>query len=244
MNFTIKNLIGSHLTGTFNYSGSDTKESYLINLKRKKNTNWVYENLDIIYNYNDAGHRCKSVKDLDTENYILFCGCSNTEGIGVRLEDSFPYLVSKELNLDYYNLGVGSTGLDVLEYNLFTWLKNVNNNPKLIVIQWPDHSRFIGLRPNYDTFLPYGNWSSDKYIKNFISASEITYHNNARKFITENLIRQSISNLNVIRVQYQGLQQYDYNSIYWRYEDKGRDLVHPGIKSHAALAKIILQALN
>jgi DNA polymerase III alpha subunit len=60
---------------------------------------------------------CKSInikiEDIDLNNYILFIGCSHTEGIGLELQTTYPYLVSEELKCDYYNLGLGGTGIDV-----------------------------------------------------------------------------------------------------------------------------------
>ena len=72
-------------------------------------------------------------EDIDLDNYILVIGCSQTEGIGLKIEDTYPYLLSKNLNCDYYNLGICGTGIDVLNYNLVTWFTKIKKPPKLLI---------------------------------------------------------------------------------------------------------------
>jgi hypothetical protein len=123
------------------FSGSDTKELYVQNLKSKPN-DWYYRTNHVSYIRNSNGHRCKEIKDIDLSNYILYAGCSHTEGIGLELEKTYPYLLSKLLNCDYYNLGLGGTGIDVLLHNLIVWFGTVKQKPKLVIIQWPFWARY------------------------------------------------------------------------------------------------------
>ena len=123
------------------FSGSDTEELYNQNLKSKSN-DWYYRTNQIKYIRNSNGHRCREIKDIDLTNYILYAGCSHTEGIGLELEKTYPYLLSKSLNCDYYNLGVGGSGIDVLLHNLIVWFGSVKQKPKLVVIQWSYWARY------------------------------------------------------------------------------------------------------
>lgn len=123
------------------FSGSDSEELYNQNLKSKSN-DWYYRTNQVSYIHNSNGHRCKEIKDIDLNNYILYAGCSHTEGIGLELEKTYPYLFSKSLNCDYYNLGVGGSGIDVLLHNLIVWFGSVKQKPKLVVIQWPFWARY------------------------------------------------------------------------------------------------------
>ena len=98
-------LIGNEFSNTtLAYRGLDSEENLHINLASQPN-DWYYRNKTITYQYNEYGHRCKSIHDIDLDNYILFAGCSHTEGVGLELETTFPYLVSNQLGNDYYNMG-------------------------------------------------------------------------------------------------------------------------------------------
>jgi hypothetical protein len=122
------------------FSGSDTEELFTKNLKTKPN-DWYYRTNQISYVRNINGHRCKNIEEIDLDNYILFAGCSHTEGIGLKLEDTYPYLLSKKMNCDYYNLSIGGTGVDTLSYNLVTWFAKIKKPPKLLIVQWPHNVR-------------------------------------------------------------------------------------------------------
>jgi hypothetical protein len=242
-------LIGSRHNQTLQFTGSDTKQ--LFNLNKRKD--WFFNDYDISYSYNDLGHRCKDINNIDLSNYIMFTGCSNTEGIGLKLEHTYPYLVSKKLSCDYYNLAIGSTGLDVLEYNLLTWLQKVDSKPKLVIIQWPDHSRFLSKNPNYESFIPFGRWSASSTtigkfstytIGRFIVNSETSLHNLARKALTENILFQLIAGIPVITLQQSNLQYYHDKTLFWPNGDLARDLIHPGIKSHEYIANLILENIR
>lgn len=123
------------------FSGSDTEELYNQHLK-SKSPNWYYRTNQVSYIRNSNGHRCKEIKDIDLNNYILYAGCSHTEGIGLELENTYPYLLSKSLNCDYYNLSVGGSGIDVILHNLIVWFGIVKHKPKLVIIQWPYWARY------------------------------------------------------------------------------------------------------
>ena len=99
----------------------------------------------------------------------MFIGCSHTEGIGLKLEDTYPYLLSNKLDCDYYNLGIAATGIDVLKYNLIIWFTKVKKPPKLLILQWPNSARFtlqnFSESPNIasESFCQRGTWSATTY---------------------------------------------------------------------------------
>lgn len=215
----------------------DTEEVYKKNLCTQPD-DWYYKNKKIVYSYNSSGHRCKDIKDLDFDNYILFTGCSHTEGIGLELETTYPYLISKELNCDYYNLALSASGVDTLEYNLLHWFFQFEKKPKYVFIQWPDHSRFISVYPGYKHIIPNGSWCTEESEKKFFVAGESTGFFNARKYISFNLINNVID-VPIITVNLASLQQYNFSSLSWRKLDTARDLAHYGIKSHLCLVDIL-----
>ena len=108
----------------------DTEENFKKNILTHPELNYYVTNI-LTYSFNNYGHRCKNVEDVDLDNYILFVGCSYTEGMGLYLEDGFPYILSQKLNCDYYNLGLAGSGIDIQLHNLTTWLLKYNK-PKLL----------------------------------------------------------------------------------------------------------------
>lgn len=86
------------------------------------------------FNYNDLGHRCKNLTDINLQNYILFAGDGATVAGELPLEQTFPYLISQKLKIHYYNLAINYGGLEVSLYNLISWFSNVKQKPKALVI--------------------------------------------------------------------------------------------------------------
>lgn len=239
----VDNFIGSPITSrTIEFAGSDTQEKFIENCA-KLPEDWYYKNKKITYTYNKYGHRCKDISNVDLDNYILFTGCSHTEGIGLELEKTYPYLITNELQTDYYNLAVGGTGIDVLEYNLLTWFAKINKKPKLVIIQWPDHSRFLAQYPGYTNFIPNGTWVKEPDIERFIAASEISGFFYARKNISFRLIHNVID-VPIVGVYLSHLASYDYTSVAVRRCDLARDLQHTGVKTQADMTTRILNHIS
>jgi hypothetical protein len=57
-------------------------------------------------------------------------------------------VLAEILKCDYYNLGVGGSGIDIMFHNLFVWLASQPKKPKLIIVQWPSAERFSHLLNN------------------------------------------------------------------------------------------------
>jgi len=239
----IDDFLGVEAAGTIcKFTGGDSEEDYIINLEKQPD-DWIYRTLEITYQYNNRGHRCKDIEDINLDNYILFTGCSHTEGVGVRLEDSYPFIVSNELNYDYYNLSMSGTGVDVVEYNLLIWLSKVIKKPKYIFVQWPDHSRFVASYPGYSQLINHGTWADDLTTQKFIASSEYTGLVHARKQISYKMIKE-IAGVPVIDVHFSSLAPYASDCIWLKKIDLGRDMLHTGIKSHQSIAKEMISYIQ
>jgi hypothetical protein len=233
------NFIGQDdASASFDFYGGDDKDIFERNLETQP-SDWYYRNAKIKYYYNNFGHRCKTINQLDFGNYVLFTGCSHTQGIGLELEKTFPYLLSKELGLDYYNLALSASGPDVVHYNLLTWFHKYKLRPKCIFVQWPDHSRFIALHDNFTNLVPTGSWTGDIKAKKFIVDSEMSGMFLARKALYHNMI-QDMTGVPVVSLQFSGLQTYNDTSLYLKKIDLARDRIHSGIKSNEEYVKLIL----
>jgi len=232
-------LIGQDAAGTTQkFYGGDEYQNFQNNLT-KMPVDWYYRSADIKYIYNKLGHRCKEIDEINLDNYILFIGCSHTEGIGLELERSFPHLVSQTLGMDYYNLGIAASGIDVLEYNILTWHYKFQKLPKLVVIQWPDPSRFITKSIDTEHILPHGSWSKQENVKKFIASADTTGFLNARRHISVKLVENIVSSP-LIKLSFNNIVQYDNDSLFIRRKDLARDLHHCGIKSHEEISKTII----
>jgi hypothetical protein len=93
--------------------------------------NLLGHNLD--NHLNSRGHRCKDIENINLHNYILFVGDNVALDFNSPIEDTYPYLISKQLGIDYYNLSIFNGGIDAVKYNTLTWYYKYPK-PKAIVI--------------------------------------------------------------------------------------------------------------
>lgn len=225
---------------TLHWSGTDSKENYLKNLK-KVSDDWYYKDRIINYTYNSTGHRSKELDDLDHENCILFFGDSHTEGIGLEVETTYPYLVSKDLGLDYYNFGLGGSGIDVLFYNLNVYLMKYPK-PKYISIYYSDNTRFV-IKVD-DAYKLCGLWRDDNDVTNFVRYGDSTGYFVTKTELFINLIElqmktKQIKHSNITLLDYDlpckvrryGMAEYDL----------ARDLAHGGRILHRKIADDIIK---
>lgn len=214
------------------FSGGDGETMYLDNLKTQPK-DWYYRhNNDISYDYNSLGHRCKDIKDINLDNYILFSGCSHTEGIGLKLEKTFPYLVAERLGIDYYNLAIGGSGLDTMTYNLVTWISKVKKPPKALIILWPSHLRFVLQHSNILEFVYPGTLNSD-HCRFLVDGDTIGYFRSMEE-LNKKLIQNCYSETKIIIGDQWELEQFDL----------ARDLSHSGIISNGIFAKRLIRKLK
>lgn len=230
----------------FSLIGADSKNHFEEHLKTQP-ADWEYRTKRVLYNRNSLGHRCKDLNTLN-DDFILFIGCSLTEGVGVALEDTFTYKLAQDLALDYYNLGLAGSGADLLSENLSMWFVNIKKIPKLVVIQWPAPNRHY--QRFADGLTPVGAWIdvrndvvsdevkqatkydfvNDEVIKNFVTACDAGYFEHFSKVLRTT----TLNFLDCLGVKYIEFTDEDIPKL-----DVGRDLIHPGIKSNAELVSVI-----
>lgn len=227
------------------FLGSDSKFQYQQNLKIQPE-DWFYRNNTISYVLNNNGHRCKNIEDIDLDNYILFAGCSRTEGIGLRLEDTYSYLLSKKLNCDYYNLALEGSGADVLNYNIVMWFTKIKKPPKLLIVQWPHYARTIGNINNHE-FKNYGMWDSSAH--RFFDEGEQLGIFKSTRILTKNIIKNIIC-CPIIELVHIHDKLYKNEltilEVDWA-RDKSSTLAnsgHPGIKSNLLNTEKIYNEIN
>jgi len=103
----------------------------------------------INYNYNEFGYRCDNfIKEKDSNKIrIVFSGCSETEGVGNNIEDTWSFLfyryLSNNYNTDgYFNLGLSGSGYQKIISNLLNFIK-IYDGVDYIFILLPNIARWI-----------------------------------------------------------------------------------------------------
>jgi hypothetical protein len=207
--------------------------------------NRAYTSHGIRYNFNNLGHRCKNIEDINLDNYILFAGCSHTEGVGLQVEESYPYITAKNLECDYYNLGLSASGFDVLFYNVMTWFQ-LYKKPKLLVMQYPDPSRFSSLEANSTMIVPHGSWKNvykEKLGEDiYVSGTELGLFQ-FRNYCFTRLLSRSLD-VPVIKLVFGHSPIYDSDCIRIDRLDYAADNMHYGIDTHMMCSETILEQLQ
>jgi hypothetical protein len=142
------------------------------------------------------------------------------------------------MNCDYYNLGIGGTGIDVLNYNLVTWFAKIKNPPKLLVVQWPNRVRMV--LENYPKhkieYTQHGIWSSFfEGIEEFLVLGEQINFFKTTKTLTKNIIH-TIATCPIIEVStsFDGFSDVDLMLVqkdYARDHNKDQLRGHLGVES-------------
>lgn len=222
---------------------SRTEEENFIEKLKTQPDDWYYRTAKIDYKFNSYGHRCKDISELNWNNYILFTGCSHSQGVGLELEKTYPYLVAQKDVCDYYNLGVSATGIDVVEYNLSLWFFKYSKKPKAVIIQWPDHSRFVSQYPGYDHLIPNGSWTTDDFSKKMLVAGEDSGFFNARKYLNY-LSIHNVIDVPILQYNFGAQATYDHYEKVFKKIDLARDFLHFGVKTHEAIADNIYEDMQ
>ena len=193
-------------------------------------------------NNSNTSFRCKPLKDLDLNNYVLFTGTSHTEGVGVDVEESFPYLVSKYFNYNYFNLAISGTGSDTIEHNLLVWSYLFKDRqPQYVFIEWPPEERYAAKYPGYENYMETGNWSEDPNAIDLLIKGKKVFEN--RLLMLYNLA-SSLFKCPIINLRYGSLvsEHLDNSKMIWIQRlDRGTDDSHPGPKSHKDVSKKIIE---
>lgn len=240
---------------------TDTIREFSANL-RKQPADWVYRKLRIEYLYNSLGHRAKEPDKLKP-NFIMFTGCSQTEGVGLPVESTYSSLIAEKFRSDYYNIALGGTGPDVVYYNLKKWFESKLPKPRLVVIQWPEPLRYSHIGPDFNNKL-YQYFDAGVYNDPGVVCSGIWDMTNDR---IEGRLVESMQDFPEIHkmtcdlLQFYGVPLLDFHmlqglkltadySVKMAYTgrvimlDYARDIMHPGIRTNKELAKVLINKIN
>ncbi len=202
---------------------------------------------------NSEYHRTISTESI-TSDYVLVCGCSQSQGESVSLEKTYSSILQDLLEMPVYNISIGGSGCDFISKNIQEWILNFRIKPKHVIVQWscPD-SRMYYIKDQELYHL--GPWTIDKNFRHNLWKKEYEfqsiYLSNIDKFsqLSINSRLELIEFLNLHKINFTDFKYGDFNKIFPNASsieniDFGSDGRHMGEKSHQNLAEIISKMLH
>jgi hypothetical protein len=115
-------------------------------------TDELYCHRGSISDVNSLGFRSEEFKKVHKGKHILFSGCSNTYGSGLKLNEIWASRVYKNISekeecSGFFNLSVPGAGINHICFNLFRYFKTYGN-PDTIFLNLTNQIRFFW----YDEF--------------------------------------------------------------------------------------------
>lgn len=224
------------------WEGTDSLARYNANIISRNFEMRDYIDVVIEYNTNSFGFRTKEFNS-DNSNTIMALGCSQTKGVGLSVEQAWPYKLAEKLNTDFINLGISGASQDEIfriAYEYIPKLKPkhvfllgtydtrlevfVDDIPHKFLASQSKKSMRMGISKHiaetfYDTvWLTSDNNYKNNYIKNTLAIKQIA---------TEN-------NIPITTIDISDIVQ----------EDNARDLMHFGPKTHTYISKLFLQKME
>lgn len=240
--------IGIFVNDTQSFIPEETEEKFKLICQTQPN-DWLYKTEQVTYTYNQYGHRSIEIDDLK-QNYFLFAGCSHTEGIGLKLENTYSYLVSKHYNKTFYNLGIGGSGPYLTMFNILGFLSKVKHKPSIVIIQWPNFNRYFDIsiiHHNYYQMSFYQPQMNDEYYQYLLKNDVPLKHNYFyRQILLQNLRNMGIAN--IIESPLHDVFEQEDETIKAKFGgpiiDKARDLCHGGNLTNELWANEVINAIN
>jgi len=184
--------------------------------------------------FNSRGHRCKEIEEINLQNYILFAGDNVGVGWGTPIEETYPYLISKALKIDYYNLSILNGGLESLKYNLIAWYHKIPQKPRAIIISNEFLNSFLVSNQN-NTGFKQCDLNDDK-VQAVLDNGNTTNYFSTRHFITDKLLANLIIN---------PIYQIEFKDRVPALKNNVINLKHEGdIFNHNAISQLVIDELN
>lgn len=187
--------------------------------------------LDPKLQLNNHGHRCKNLEDINLRNYLLFAGDNVALDFNLPLEETYPYLVSKELKVDYYNLSIFNGGIDAIKFNLISWFTKTKFQPKAVIVSFEFLNSIITCDGAFDNFAV-ADYSTEK-VKQILSAGETSGLLLSRKILASKILRGFIGTP-IIQIEFEGKAAL-FN------KDKVFNLIYDGeLSNHKDISNLIV----
>jgi hypothetical protein len=123
------------------WSGQDQQALFDKNLKNSETAKQLqdlgWDKTEITYCYNSHGFRSA---EFNRQECGIALGCSFTEGTGLPIENTWPYLLSNLCGTQVWNLGSGGASIDTV-FRIFEYYVQTLS-PKFVCILLPPPMRF------------------------------------------------------------------------------------------------------
>jgi hypothetical protein len=226
------------------------------------NSHNPYSRYDIEYKFNSHGFRCDEF-DIPSELPIVFLGCSFTEGIGLRQQETWSYLLLEKIrqktnkNIPYWNLGIAGTGLDTQARNLYFLSNILNKKIKFVFSLMPPIARreYKAEGNEYKKWLPMQITNShplSTHVNTLFIDSDFSTHQAERSLMTiDSICRQNDTKMyctswenypNNVKPLFDSFPLINFfEKKFYSSGSFARDGRHPGPRYHQKLADVYWQ---
>ena len=191
--------------------------------------------LDVNFKYCFNSERFRSDEFDPDQPAVMSLGCSHTLGVGLPAESTWSYLVSQELQLKNYNLGIGGASNDTAFRMAHYWIDQLR--PSVVILLSPEPTRFElhtidGEVESYGPWNPGHAQQAQEFVKHWLT----------------NPINATMDRLkNTLAIQHLcqtfGIKFVSKDVEHFQPVDKARDLLHYGSLTHRHMADWFLSQL-
>lgn len=221
------------------FSGIDTLDYYKRNLEKMPN-DWHYRTKEIHYTTNKLNYRTVEFENISWKDSVVVFGCSNVFGIGLAEDETIDYQLSLLLDCPVINMGAGGTSMMFSLHNQLV-LHNIEQ-PKAIVNMWTaterltifDKQSVININAHSQN-----NFNKELFeLWNFYPTHSLSF-----SLMLQQMAVALWKDIPHVEVTLFESAANDLNCGFLSWEDKARDLLHPGPKTIMNAAKSIVKRL-
>ena len=228
----------SYANQTREWMSTDSKDLYVINLREKYKllefNNWI--NNPFTYKFNSHGFRCDEFKDNPK---IMFLGCSNTFGVGLPIDSTWPDIVSKTLGMRYANLSVGGGSNDTAFRMCYGWIDKIK--PDIVILLEPPGIRFELVDTLSTKLVSFSSPDTDNLNAFFMKKWGLDDNNAYFNALKNHLAIKQICHSRDIKFIMFDNTEFTRNHPK---DDFARDLYHYGKKTNQQFAEYVLTQLD
>lgn len=155
----------------FFWSDFDNEENYNKNIQNPTKQKYFLDNRwynkeSVIYQYNSLGFRCE---EFDYRESYIAVGCSFTEGIGLREDQTWSHCLGLLLGSHVWNLGVRGQGISSCYRLLSGYIDLLNVKGVFVLCPPPDRPEYfvntdwrVAIPQTPNSILGYKEWISSE----------------------------------------------------------------------------------
>jgi hypothetical protein len=217
----------------------DSQERYQYHLKTQRHELERHGWIDsyFTYRFNSQGFRCR---EFDLTPSLMTLGCSWTMGVGLPEHQVWPYLVSQELQLSCWNLGVGGSSNDTAFRLGVYYIPRLRPKVVALLSPCPERMEIVLSEPDQLCFVSH-NFSSSSVPRDL----DLFYESWIR--IESNAWLDQQKNILALRSI---CQDNDAKFVFLTVDDillrgdLARDLAHPGVRTQKNIARRFLDLIS